>query len=77
MSDEFKRGRHKYAVDVTFYCCHCVEVEAESRDEAQQMVESKIRNGEIQPTSRGFEFTDDFEAEVSGEELLNGEIQYY
>lgn len=41
------------------------------------MVESKIRSGEIQPTSRGFEFTDDFEAEVSGEELLDGSIQYY
>lgn len=60
MEDKHKTGRHKFAVDVTFYCCHCVEVEAKSREEAQGIVERRIREGEIQPTSRGFKFTSDF-----------------
>lgn len=74
---KYKTGKHKFAVDVTFYKCHCVEVEATSREEAQKMVEDRIRNGEISPDDREFEYTDDYEAEVSGEELKDGNVQYF
>lgn len=73
----FKQGKHKFAVDVTFYKCHCVTVEAKNRKEAQQKVEAMIHEGEITPYTDGFEYTDDFEADVSGEEQKDGEIQYF
>lgn len=73
----FKQGNHKFAVDVTFYKCHCVTVEAKNRKEAQRKVEKMIHEGEITPYTDGFEYTDDFEADVSGEEQKDGEIQYF
>lgn len=71
-STAYKTGRHKFAVDVSF----TVEVEAESQEEAYAIVEEKVRNGELTSESEGFEQTDDYDIEVSGEEREDGEIEY-
>ena len=85
MSDEFKKGRHKYAVDVHWDFARSYEVEAESQEEAERMIQAKMDAISGLPTpemeeailSEKFEATGDLEVMVSGEELLDGAIQYY
>ena len=74
----------KYAVDVHCDLAKCYEVEATSRDEAEEKVWKKIREILSNPTpsvikllaAEGFEATEDAEVNCSGEEDEDGEIQY-
>ena len=85
MSDEFKTGKHKYAVDVHWDFARSYEVEAESPEEAVRMIQAKMDaiNGLPTPEmeeailSEKFEATGDLEVKASGKELLDGTIQYY
>lgn len=79
-----KKRVKKFAVDVHCDLAKCYEVEATSRDEAEDMVWEKIRKILAQPNphplngliAEGFETTDDAEVTCSGEENEDGEIQY-
>ena len=73
----FKTGKHKFAVDVYWTVARSFEVEAESRAEAQRIVQERVDRGDVCVWNDGFETTDDVEVSTSGEELVNGEIQYF
>lgn len=73
----FKAGRHKFAVDVHWDVARSYEVEAESADEAQKIIQAKVDAGEICVWTDGFEATDDCEVRTSGEETNDGAIMYY
>lgn len=75
--DGFKKGKHKFAVDVHWDVARSYEVEAESREEAQKIIQAKVDAGEICVWTDGFETTDDVEVRTSGEETKEGEIQYF
>ena len=76
--DIYKKGKHKFAVDVHVDLVKVCYVEAESAYEAEHKVEKEIygsiRNMEF---PCGFEVSDDVEIDASGEELEDGSIQYY
>lgn len=69
--------KRKFAVDVHWTVARSFEVEADSREEAKRIMEKRIAKGEVNVWRDGFEATDDMEASVSGEEGVNGEIEYY
>ena len=79
-----KKRVKKFAVDVHCDLAKCYEVEATSRDEAEEKVWKKIREILSNPTpsvikllaAEGFEATEDAEVNCSGEEDEDGEIQY-
>ncbi len=73
----FKSGKHKFAVDVHWDVAKSYEVEAESREEAQKIIQEKVDAGEICVWTDGFEAMDDVEVRTSGEETKEGEIQYF
>ena len=81
----FKTGKHKFAVDVHFDFARSYEVEAESREEAVRLIQEKVDKINELPTpeqeeavlKEKFEATGDVEVTASGEELLDGTIQYY
>ena len=81
----YKKGKHKYAVDVHWDFARSYEVEAESPEEAERIIQAKMDaiNGLPTPEmeeailSEKFEATGDLEVKASGEELLDGTIQYY
>ena len=73
----FKKGKHKFAVDVHWDVARSFVVDAESREEAQRIVQAKVDAGEICVWTDGFEATDDCEVKTSGDEKVNGEIQYF
>lgn len=73
----FKTGKHQFAVDVHWDVARSYVVEAESAAEAQKIIQAKIEAGEICVWNDGFEATDDYEVETSGEEKNDGEIMYY
>ena len=73
----FKKGKHKFLVDVHWDVARTYEVEAESADEAQKIIQAKVDAGEICVWTDGFETTDDVEVRTSGEETKEGEIQYF
>lgn len=73
----FKTGKHKFAVDVYWTVARSYEVEAESRDEAQRIVQERVDRGDVCVWHDDFEATDDVEVSTSGEEKVNGEIQYF
>lgn len=73
----FKKGKHKFAVDVYWTVARSYEVEAESRDEAQRIVQERVDRGDVCVWYDDFEPTDDVEVCTSGEEKVNGEIMYY
>lgn len=85
MGDTYKTGRHKFAVDVHFDFARSYEVEAESREEAERLIQEKMDKINEMPTpeqveavlNEKFEATGDLEVTASGEELLDGTIQYY
>lgn len=73
----FKKGKHKFAVDVYWTVSRSFEVEAESREEAQKIIQAKVDAGDVCVWTDGFEATDDVEVSTSGEETNAGEIQYF
>lgn len=73
----FKTGKHKFAVDVLWTVARSYVVDAETREEAQRIVQERVDKGEICVWNEGFEATDDVEVSTSGEEKVNGEIMYY
>lgn len=73
----FKTGKHKFVVDVHWDVARTYEVEAESREEAQKIIQDKVDAGEISVWTDGFEAMDDVEVRTSGEETKEGEIQYF
>lgn len=73
----FKTGKHKFTVDVHWDVAKSYEVEAESREEAQKIIQEKVDAGEICVWTDGFEAMDDVEVRTSGEETKEGEIQYF
>lgn len=73
----FKKGKHKFAVDVHWDVARSYVVEAETREEAQRIVQERVDKGEMCVWNEGFEATDDVEVSTSGEEKNNGEIMYY
>ena len=72
----YKKGKHKFAVDVHWDVARSYEVEAETREEAQRIVQERVDKGEICVWNDGFEATDDVDIKTSGEETVNGEIMY-
>ena len=73
----FKKGKHKFAVDVHWVVARSYEVEATNRKEAQKIVQGMVDRGEVSVWSDGFEATDDVEVRTSGEEKKDGGIQYF
>ena len=75
----------KYAIDVHCDLAKCYEIEAESREDAEEIVWKKILKILSQPNpypihaliAEGFETTDDAEVTCSGEENEDGEIEYF
>lgn len=76
-TDGFKKGEHKFSVDVLWTVARSFEIEARSRKEAQKKVQGMVDRGDVCVWTDGFEATDDVEVRTSGEELKNGEIQYF
>ncbi len=85
METKFKTGKHLYAVDVLCDLAKCFRVEASSEEEAEAIVWAKVRKILAQPNpyplkdleADGFGATDDAEVRVSGEETVDGEIEYF
>lgn len=73
----FKKGKHKFVVDVHWDVARTYEVEAESADEAQKIIQAKVDAGEICVWTDGFEATDDCEVKTSGEEKNDGSLEFY
>ena len=73
----FKTGKHKFTVDVHWDVARSYEVEAESREEAQRIIQEKVERGDVCVWNDGFEATDDVEVRTSGEETPDGEIEYF
>ena len=74
---KFKKGEHKFSVDVFWTVARSFEIEARSRKEAQKKVQGMIDRGDVCVWTDGFEATDDVEVRTSGEEKTDGEIQYF
>ena len=73
----FKKGKHLFVVDVHWDVARGYEVEAESREEAQKIIQDKVDAGEICVWTDGFEATEDVEVFTSGEEKVNGSIEFF
>lgn len=78
----FKKGKHKFMVEVHWDLSRSYEVEAKSADEAQKIIQAKVDGGEICVWTEVSESTEtyescDYEVKTSGEEKNNGEIMYY
>lgn len=73
----FKKGKHQFVVDVHWDVARSYDVEAESREEAQKIIQDKVDAGEICVWTDGFETMDDVEVRTSGDETNEGEIQYF
>jgi hypothetical protein len=69
--------KKKFAVDVHWDFAKSFVVEAESREEAEEIINGRIDRREIDPIRDDFEKTEDTEVSVSGEEDESGEIAYY
>ena len=74
--DAPKTGRHTFVVDVHWVVARSYDVEAESREEAQRLIQERVDKGDICVWTDGFEALDDVEVSVSGEERNNGEIVF-
>ena len=66
----------KYVVDVFCTMAQSIVVEAETKEEAEKIAESKMEDGLIYWNIHEH-LTDDYELEVCGEEDENGERFYY
>ena len=82
----YKSGRHIYAVDAYVSLAKCYRVEAESEEEAEKKVQEMVMDILNRPSpeaeegllSSGFQNCDDIdELRVSGEETVDGDIEYY
>ena len=73
----FKKGKHKFMVDVHWDVARTYEVEAESADEAQKIIQAKVDAGDVCVWTDGFEATDDCEVRTSGEEKNDGSLEFY
>ena len=82
----YKSGRHIYAVDAYVSLAKCYRVEAESKEEAEKKVQEMVFDILNHPSpeaeegllSNGFQNCDEIdELRVSGEETVDGEIEYY
>lgn len=67
----------KFAVDVHFDIARSFEIYATDANNADEQIERLIKDGVICCTTGGFEQTDDYECNTSGEEDENGKIAYY
>ena len=72
----FKKGKHKFMVDVHWDVARTYEVEAESADEAQKIVQARIGTGEISVWD-GFEVTENYSVKTTGEEKNDGSLEFY
>ena len=68
--------KKKYVVDVFRTLAQSVEIEAENKEQAEQIAESMLEDGSICWDLREH-LTDDVEVETSGEVDENGERLYY
>ena len=75
--DGFKKGKHKFMVDVHWDVARTYVVEAESADEAQKIMQAQVDAGEICVWTDGFETTDDCEVKTTGEEKNDGSLEFY
>ena len=75
--DGFKKGKHKFMVDVHWDVARTYEVEAESADEAQKIMQAKVDAGDVCVWTDGFVATDDCEVKTSGEEKNDGSLEFY
>lgn len=76
-SNEFKKGKHIFIVDVDWTVSRPYSVKAESAEEAQKIIQDRVDKGEICVWTDGFETEDDCEVKTSGEEKNDGSIVFY
>ena len=76
-ADKFKKGKHKFVVDVFWTVARSYEVEAKTADEAHDIMQKRVDEGKICVWTDGFEATEDVEVETSGEEKNDGNIEYF
>ena len=67
----------KYTVDVHWDFARSYEVEADSREKAERIVESMMSKKDFNPLENGFEQLEDFDIRCSGETDANGEMLFY
>lgn len=67
-----------FAVDVHWDVAKVFEIEAETPEEAEAIMQKRINAGEVCVWTDGFETTDDTEVKVSGEVNPDtGETEFY
>ena len=69
-------AKKKYVVDVFMTVAQSIVVEADTKEEAEKVAESKMEDGSIYWDIHEH-LTDDYELEVCGEEDENGNRNYY